>query len=120
MLLRQAANNILSELRQIIPLMTRSKAVLTAINTMAKRIKQPNLTPSAQILAQMQAHQLSYSQLMQKLAQQQHEHHLRQPIDHATKADLETQCHQSIQQKKALEASQQDSFDDYLCAYLTQ
>jgi glutamate--cysteine ligase len=119
-LLQQAANNILSELRQIIPIMNRSKAVLTAIDAMIERIKQPDLTPSAQILAQMQAHQLSYSQLMQKLAQQQHEHHLRQPMDHATKVDLENQCHKSIEQRKALEANQQNSFDDYLSDYLTQ
>ena len=89
------------------------------VKTMAMlrlRIDNPDLTPSAQVLAAARdaGGYFKYAKLM---AEQHHASLLAEPLDAATTARFETSVVDSLAEQKALEAADTVSFEDYVAAY---
>lgn len=79
-----------------------------------------DLTPSAQVLAQMQKNQQSYGEFA--LAQSKHwqQHFLQNPLEADKQAVFEELSANSIASQKTIEAANQQCFDDYLKHYYQQ
>jgi glutamate--cysteine ligase len=111
---------ILAELREVALLMPDPQACISAINTLAERLADSSLTPSAQVLSAMQEGGMSYQQLIMQLAQQHQQYHLQQPLPADTLRQMQVDAQQSWLDQAQLEAEQTDTFDDFLAAYLAQ
>ena len=88
-------------------------------NTMAtlrQRIDNPDLTPSAQVLAAAREAG-GYFKYAKQMAEQHHARLLAAPLDTATTARFEASVVDSLAEQKALEASDKVSFEDYVAAY---
>lgn len=82
------------------------------------RLDDAALTPSAQLLAAMQARSCSFAELALELSQE-HAAHLRsEPLNEADKAHYQQLATDSITARKAIEAVQQLDFDQYMKHWL--
>ena len=92
-----------------------------AVAEQKAKLTQPELTPSAQLLAAMGEGQLSFNQLSQQLAEQHRQHFAAQPLDGETTEAYSAMAQQSLADQAALEQAQSDQpFDDYLASYYAQ
>ena len=84
--------------------------------TLRQRIDNPDLTPSAQVLAAAREAG-GYFKYAKKMAEQHHANLLAEPLDAATTARFEAAVVDSLAEQKAMEASDTVSFEDYVAAY---
>ncbi len=89
---------------------------VTTLQTLRKRIDDPDTTPSAQILAAAREHGGFFKYAMQ-LSQQHKQALLAQPLDAITQARFAASVEKSLQEQQQLEASDQGSFEDYVARY---
>ena len=87
-----------------------------ALSEMKKRILDPSLTPSAQILAIMKQEKLSYRELMLKQAQQMHGIHM-QPLSAQESVYWHDLAENSLEKQRIAEAQDTMGFDEYLMQY---
>ncbi len=87
-----------------------------ALNLLRKRIDDPDLTPSAQVLEAARAHGGFF-----KYAMFASEHHkqslLAQPLDAATRERFEVSVRDSLTLQARIEAEDKGSFEDYVARY---
>jgi glutamate--cysteine ligase len=107
-------------LRQVAQVMPNVDAIMEALEAMEQRLSDASLTPSAQVLAAMQAKNLSHQQLAFELAQQHQAYHLQQPLTLERRQQLNDEAGASIAAQARIEAEQSQGFDDFLAAYLSQ
>ena len=91
----------------------------TYAKTMAilrQRIDNPDLTPSAQVLAAAREAG-GYFKYAKQMAEQHHADLLAAPLDKATTERFEASVVASLAEQKAMEASDKVSFEDYVAAY---
>lgn len=91
-----------------------------SVSQQLQKLKNPELTPSAQYLAMMRAEDKEYAELTLSLAKQ-HAQYFNQPIPQAVADELTQQAEVSWQKQQALETEtkkSQQSFADYLAEYL--
>jgi glutamate--cysteine ligase len=84
--------------------------------TLRQRVDNPDLTPSAQVLAAARA-EGGYFKYAKKMAEQHHASLLAEPLDAATTARFEAAVADSLAEQKAMEASDKVSFEEYVAAY---
>jgi len=84
------------------------------------KLLDPSLTPSAQILADMQAKDTPFFGFAMNLAQQHGQHFRDQPLSAAQMAHFDQLRAHSIEQQHLVEAADQQSFDDFLASYYSQ
>ena len=84
------------------------------------KIAQPELTPSAQILAQMQERELPFFRLAMSYSQQWAEHFREQPLAQERAAAFSAATRDSLEQQAAIEAADEISFERYLERYYQQ
>jgi glutamate--cysteine ligase len=84
--------------------------------TLRQRIDNPDLTPSAQVLAAAREAG-GYFKYAKKMAEQHHANLLAEPLDAATTARFEAAVVDSLAEQKTMEASDTVSFEDYVAAY---
>jgi glutamate--cysteine ligase len=89
---------------------------VTTLQTLRKRIDDPDTTPSAQILAASREHGGFFKYAMQ-LSQQHKQALLAQPLDAATQARFAASVEKSLHEQQQLEASDQGNFEDYVAQY---
>ena len=112
--------DMLAELTQVAAYMPNTEACLAAISAMAERLEDTSKTPSAQVLAAMQARGVSYTELVMQLAQQHQQFHLDTAMDADLLSQMQAHAQQSLVDQEQLEAEQSGAFDDFLAAYLAQ
>jgi glutamate--cysteine ligase len=88
----------------------------TTMAHLRERIDNPDLTPSAQVLAAARAAG-GYFKFAKQMAQQHHASLLAEPLDAATTARFEASVVTSLAAQKAMEAADTVSFEDYVAAY---
>ncbi|MFN2410799.1 MAG: glutamate--cysteine ligase [Halomonas sp.] len=88
-----------------------------ALEALAPRLDDPSLTPSAQLLAQLQAGNGSLSDTLLQLAQAQASELKATPMQRCREALLDQLVDTSHQQQHDIEADDQVSFDDFLHDY---
>jgi glutamate--cysteine ligase len=86
------------------------------METLRQRIDNPDLTPSAQVLAAAREAG-GYFKYAKQMAQQHHASLLAAPLDVATTARFEASVVDSLADQKAMEDSDKVSFEDYVAAY---
>jgi glutamate--cysteine ligase len=89
------------------------------VNTMAtlrQRIDNPDLTPSAQVLAAAREAG-GYFKYAKQMAELHHANLLADPLEVATTARFEASVVDSLAEQRALEAADTVSFEDYVAAY---
>ena len=111
---------VLAEMAQLADLMPNPHACKLALATMQERLNDASKTPSAQVLAAMEAHGLSYQQLIMQLAQEHQQVHMDTPIGGEMLLQMQAHAQQSLLDQEQLEAAQTEEFDDFLAAYLQQ
>jgi glutamate--cysteine ligase len=88
----------------------------TAMASLRLRIDNPDLTPSAQVLAAAREAG-GYFKYAKQMSAQHHAKLLAEPLDAVTTARFETVAMDSLAEQQQLEAAEQISFDDYVAAY---
>jgi glutamate--cysteine ligase len=88
----------------------------TTMATLRLRIDNPDLTPSAQVLAAAREAG-GYFKYAKQMAEKHHASLLTEPLDAATTARFEASVVESLAEQKALEAADTVSFEDYVAAY---
>jgi glutamate--cysteine ligase len=84
------------------------------------KIADPNLTPSAQVLADMRAQKLSYVQFEDKLSQQHRDDFLARPLPENTMQEMREEAAQSLRDQAKVEAADTLTFEQYLARYYQQ
>jgi glutamate--cysteine ligase len=89
---------------------------VTTMAALRQRIDNPDLTPSAQVLAAAREAG-GYFKYAKHMSQQHHASLLAAPLDTKTTAKFEASVRDSLAEQKTLEASDTVSFEDYVAAY---
>ena len=84
--------------------------------TLRQRIDNPDLTPSAQVLAAARESG-GYFKYAKQMSEQHHASLLAEPLDAVTTARFEASVVDSLAEQKAMEAADKVSFEDYVAAY---
>ncbi|MCV6588734.1 MAG: glutamate--cysteine ligase [Marinobacterium sp.] len=92
----------------------------TAIAAQRDRIADPQLTPSARILATLQQENLSYDALILRESRRHRETLLATPLTAETAASLHEQAKVSLAQQREIEAADTVDFDAFLADYMAQ
>ncbi|MDO8457399.1 MAG: glutamate--cysteine ligase [Burkholderiaceae bacterium] len=88
----------------------------TTMQSLRQRIDNPDLTPSAQVLAAAKA-QGGYFKYAKHMAEQHHANLLAEPLDAATTEKFVASVQVSLAEQKALEAQDQGSFEGFVAKY---
>ncbi len=91
-----------------------------ALAALAPRLKDPSLTPSAQVLAHLEAGNGSLSDMLLHLAQEQADKLKSTPMLRSREALLAQLIETSHQQQHDIEAADQVSFSEFLNSYFTK
>ena len=97
-------------------------AYTQAVSAQRAKLKDPELTPSAQILRDMREQGSSFFRLGMGLAQAHRDSFNAKPLADEVRTQMETQARDSLTLQQTQEAQEQDapSFDDYLAGYYAQ
>ncbi len=87
-----------------------------ALHTLRQRIDDPDLTPSAQVLAECRT-QGGYFPTIMQWSQQHKQALLAQPLDDTTRVRFEASVQTSLRDQEQLEAQPQGDFEDYVAKY---
>jgi glutamate--cysteine ligase len=96
---------------------TRFSAVMTA---MESRIADSNLTPSAQILAEISGNKMTYFQWALAKSREHKATLMAEPLTPEVEAYYRNMAAVSLQDQQAIEATDTRSFEDYLESYFSQ
>lgn len=117
------AKTTLADMQQLADMLDslRANAVYRqALQQQQAKLDDSSLTPSAKVLATMRDKQQSYSEFALEQSKHWQQHFLNQPLDSDNLAIFEELSANSIASQKAIEAANQQSFDDYLTHYYKQ
>ncbi|MBU0902012.1 MAG: glutamate--cysteine ligase [Gammaproteobacteria bacterium] len=93
-----------------------SNAHSQALQAQQAKVADPSLTPSAQVLAQLQQG-LSFSEFALRQSKQHAEYFRSQPLSAEQQAAFEARAAQSLQDQAELEAQDEGDFDSFAAAY---
>lgn len=117
------AGDIMSGVNAIAELMDKAYGgsdYCDAIKAQELKLQNPELTPSAKVLADMQSQQKSHIGLMLELANQHKQDFISRPLSDEKLLNYQLQTQQSLEKKQLIEESCEGSFDDFLTAYYQQ
>lgn len=92
----------------------------SAVREQINKIHQPELTPSAKILREMQEQKKSFYEYTHALAEQHAKYFSQQPLSDDLLQEYTQLAQESLQEQAALEDNQTMSFDEYLQRYFAQ
>jgi len=113
------ADELLEQIRPLAELLDQSQggdAHGQALQAQREKVEDPSLTPSAQVLAELQQGQ-SFVQFALRQSQAHAEYFRRQPLNAEQQATFEAMAAQSLQQQAELEAHEEGDFDSFAAAY---
>lgn len=121
--MRNWAAKLLRQMEPICEILDGSDGTRPYTATLEKQkaaVQEPERTPSAQILAEMKAGELSYHQFAKGYSLQ-HEKHLRsEPLAAETKAYFTQLAAESHEKQAEIEEGDEGSFEEYLARYYAQ
>lgn len=85
-----------------------------------EKLDNPDLTPSARMLADMRAQEKPFYRLARDLAEQHTDYFLKRPLPDQQLQYFRAEAEQSLDRQRDIEAADNLNFDDYLTAYYTQ
>lgn len=91
-----------------------------SLTAQQRKIDNPDLTPSAQILAAMREQSLSFAEFARRQSAKWQSHFLSQPLSDDTRQLYEELAADSLAQQQTIEAADNMSFDDYLAGFYQQ
>ena len=91
-----------------------------ALQAQQAAVADPDKTLSAQVLAGMREHNMGYYHFAQRMSQQHQQYFLDLEYDAVQFEDYGKVVKQSLQKQRAMEASNGESFDDFLKNYFAQ
>lgn len=91
-----------------------------AVASQYAKLAQPELTPSARVLTDMQRNEQSFFEHSMSLAEEHRAYFAGQPLDAATLQHFEDLARISLEQQQQVEEAAQLPFDEYLQNYYTQ
>ncbi|MFT7299850.1 MAG: glutamate--cysteine ligase [Porticoccus sp.] len=97
-----------------------SNRYTTTLEKLAKRLKKPELTPSARILKEMAETGQTYFKVAMNYAKQHREHFLSTELPKDIAEQYREMADQSLQEQQEIEAADQQSFDKFLADYYQQ
>ncbi|MDO8768376.1 MAG: glutamate--cysteine ligase [Burkholderiaceae bacterium] len=92
------------------------KRYTTTMQSLRQRIDNPDLTPSAQVLASAR-NSGGYFKYAMQMAQEHHHRLLAEPLDAATTESFVASVQASLAEQQRLEATDSGSFEDFVAAY---
>ncbi len=90
------------------------------LRSLGERIEDPEATPAARMLAEMQATGTTYFQTALRHAEAHRDHFQSQPLTADVFEPYRAQAAQSLRDQAAIEAADRLSFEDFLAAYYAQ
>ncbi len=84
------------------------------------KVEDPDLTPSARVLADMRSHGESFFRFAERMSETHRRHFLDAPLPRETEARFSAEAKVSLEKQAAIEATDKLSFDDYLHQYFAQ
>ncbi|RZA06508.1 MAG: glutamate--cysteine ligase [Moraxellaceae bacterium] len=95
-------------------------AYQSAVKNQYAKLSNPSLTPSAQVLADLQTQGKSFFEHTVALAEKHRDYFAQHPLDTENLRRLHQEVEKSLSEQAQLEASETIAFDDYLAAYYEQ
>jgi glutamate--cysteine ligase len=121
--LKQWAGEICEAMTEIAALLDEGESATPyqdAVRAQVDAIRDPQLTPSARILADMREHDEGYFDFASRLSQQHRNYFMGLPRDPERFAAIEAAVVKSVRDQEALEAADTLSFDEFLQDYFAQ
>ncbi len=91
---------------------------VSAIRALQESIDQPDRTPSARVLHDMEANNETFYQFGRRMAEQHRQELDRRPLSPDTRHYLEEVSDESLRQTSVLESETNESFEAYVAGYL--
>lgn len=91
-----------------------------ALQQQRAKVADPDLTPSARMLAEMRTHRESFHAFASRMSHSYSRYFAGLPLNEARMAEFEDAARNSLEKQRAIEASDTLSFDDYLAHYFAQ
>jgi glutamate--cysteine ligase len=113
------ASELLEQILPLAELLDQSQggeAHRQALQAQQAKVADPSLTPSAQVLAQLQQG-LSFTEFALRQSKQHAEYFRSQPLSAEQQAAFEASAAQSLQEQAELEAHEEGDFDSFAAAY---
>jgi glutamate--cysteine ligase len=95
-------------------------AHVAALHQQQAAVEDPDLTPSARILAGMRKHDEGHFHFAQRMSRQHHDYFMNLPPDPEGFALIDAAVQKSIADQQAMEAADNKSFDKFLADYFAQ
>ena len=96
------------------------KLYSAALAEQREMVLNPELTPSARMLAEMREHRESFFEFAQRNSEMHQHYFLEQPIAQKRRAMLQQEAESSLARQKQIEEADNVDFDSYLQAYFSQ
>ena len=116
--LKAWANQLLDEIQQMADLLDRSHGGVShsqALQAQREKVADVRLTPSAQVLEQLQGE--SFAQFALRQSKLHADYFNRQPLSPEQNAELEQTSADSLREQAEIEANQEGDFDTFVAAY---
>jgi len=114
-------NQVLDQVQRVAELLDQlhsTQAYTKAVGVQRERLKHPELTPSAQILAALKETGASFQEWGLQKSRELRDTLMQQPLSAQRRSELEQLAKQSIESQRKLEAEPQENFDQFLQHYL--
>ncbi len=121
-LLREQARDLLQAMRPVAEMLNAvhsEECYTDCLDNQIQLVYNPDLTPSARMLAEMQAQQESFFAFARRKSEEHRDYFLQRPLDPALEAAFQQQATSSLSRQQAIEASEKMDFDTFLNAYLS-
>ena len=118
--MKEWAFELLEKIAPVAALLDQSHGADThskALDAQLAKVKDPSLTPSAQVLAAMNEHKESFAQFSLRQSQAHAEFFRSQPLPAAEQARFEAAARASLEQQTELEQNEVGDFDVFVGAY---
>ncbi len=95
-------------------------AYADALGVQRRKLAGEEELPSARLLRELREDRIPFSRLALKYSQRWAEHFLERPLDEGVERQLEAEGRDSLARQRAVEAADDQSFEDYLRTYYEQ
>jgi glutamate--cysteine ligase len=117
------ANEVLGAMSgvcEVLDAATPDRAYSRALAESRDKVRDPTLTPSARMLAEMRANNEGFFAFALRMSQQHRDHFHARPLPEERRRWFEEQARESLRQQRELEAADHEPFAAYLAQYLAQ
>ena len=114
------AKELLEQIQPLAALLDQSQggdAHVSSLTLQQAKVRDPSLTPSAQVLAEMREHHESFTQFALRHSRKHAEYLRSQPLSAAEQAAFSASVSESLAAQQRIEQEPGESFEDFVAAY---